>query len=208
MASQDPQCWFYVDDSGEAQGPLLERDLDVMLRTKEIGFETLVWKEGFEAWTPLGGVTSFVENIAEDDIVLALNKRPLVKEAPVVTESEQVKSMQKRKEHKKNLQKKHRDRLKTQWYNPRINTNLYINGLPSDVNPDELLQFVSKAGVVRLDKFTGEPKLKLYRNEDGTMKGDGLISFLKIESVELAMTILNKQEIRPGFRVRVEPVTV
>mmetsp|Transcript_809 Transcript_809/g.1744 ORF Transcript_809/g.1744 Transcript_809/m.1744 type:complete len:201 (+) Transcript_809:67-669(+) len=172
-----------------------------MLRTKEIGFETLVWKEGFEEWTPLGGVNTFVENIAEDDIVLALNTRPLVKEVVIESAADQ-----KRKEHKKNHQKKQRDRLKSQWYNPRINTNLYINGLPPDVSTEELLQFASKAGIVRLDKFTGEPKLKLYRNADGAMKGDGLVSFLKIESVELAMTLLNKQEIRPGFRVRVEPV--
>jgi hypothetical protein len=207
MSTQETPNWFYVDSQGEAQGPLLERDLDVLLRTKEIDFDTLVWKEGFQEWTALGGVTTFVENIAEDDIVLAMHTRPLVKEAPVQSEAEQVRLRQRRKEHKKNMQKKQKDRLKSRWYNPRINTNIYIQGLPLDITSEELLTFASKAGIVRLDKFTGEPKMKLYKDDTGSLKGDGLISFLKVESVELALTLLDKQEVRPGFRVRVEPVT-
>lgn len=37
------------------------------------------------------------------------------------------------------------------------------------------------------------------------MKGDALISFLREESVLISIDLLNKTEIRPGFKIRIEP---
>lgn len=87
-----------------------------------------------------------------------------------------------------------------------MNTNLYISGLPSQTTPEELKDFFSKAGVIRIDKFTGLPKIKLYHNDQGDLKGDGLVSYAKPESLTIAVTMLDRQEIKPGYPVHLEPV--
>ena len=51
----------------------------------------------------------------------------------------------------------------------------------------------------------GEPKLKLYRDINGVLKGDGLCCYLKVESVELALQILDGDDFR-GHRIKVERV--
>ena len=51
----------------------------------------------------------------------------------------------------------------------------------------------------------GEPKLKLYRDINGVLKGDGLCCYLKVESVQLALQILDGSDFR-GHRVNVERV--
>jgi len=108
--------------------------------------------------------------------------------------------------HKKNKWKKQREKKKNQWYTPKINSNIYVSGLPPDITQERLQEFFGRAGVIRIDKFSGEPKVKLYRNSDGTSKGDGLISYVKEESLLIAISLLNKQEISPGYRVSIEPV--
>ena len=43
-----------------------------------------------------------------------------------------------------------------------------------------------------IDVRTNKPKAKLYKDEEGNFKGDGLCTYLKVESVQLALTILGK----------------
>ena len=50
------------------------------------------------------------------------------------------------------------------------------------------------------------PKVKLYRTPEGTPKGDGRCCYQRIESVQLALDLLSGADIRPGFKVTVEPV--
>lgn len=55
----------------------------------------------------------------------------------------------------------------------------------------------------------GQPKIKLYQDESGNPKGDGLVTFFKPESVHLCINLLDDTEFRYGqsFRIRVqEPV--
>jgi HIV Tat-specific factor 1 len=47
-------------------------------------------------------------------------------------------------------------------------------------------------------------KIKLYRDGEGRPKGDGLATYFKIESVQLALQILDGYEVRPGRRLHVE----
>ena len=51
---------------------------------------------------------------------------------------------------------------------------------------------------------TGEEKIKIYKDENNFPKGDAVISYAKEESVNLAIEILNDNEIRNGFKVKVE----
>jgi HIV Tat-specific factor 1 len=69
----------------------------------------------------------------------------------------------------------------------KANTSIYIKGLPDDVSLEELKEFFSKAGVIKSDVETGDSKIKIYRDELGRVKGDALVSYIKSESVELAI---------------------
>jgi HIV Tat-specific factor 1 len=113
--------------------------------------------------------------------------------------------MQKSQELKKAKHKRQKAKKKGKWYTPKMNTNLYISGLPATITPEILKEFFSRAGVIRIDKFTGLPKIKLYY-QDNKLKGDALVSYAKPESLTIAVTMLDKQEIVTGYPVHLEPV--
>ncbi|XP_036127564.1 HIV Tat-specific factor 1 isoform X1 [Molossus molossus] len=83
------------------------------------------------------------------------------------------------------------------------NTNVYVSGLPPDITLDEFIQLMSKFGIIMRDPQTEEFKVKLYKDNQGNLKGDGLCCYLKRESVELALKILDEDEIR-GYKLHVE----
>jgi HIV Tat-specific factor 1 len=76
-------------------------------------------------------------------------------------------------------------------------------GLPSEIDPIYLKEFFLKAGVVRLNHVTGEEKIKLYKNDDGTLKGDALVSYAKEESVAIAIEMLSERDIIPGHKITI-----
>jgi HIV Tat-specific factor 1 len=109
-----------------------------------------------------------------------------------------------KREKNKKKAKRQAEKRKEKWYCPKINTFVYISGLPLDITEEELKDFMTKAGILRIDLNTGKEKLKLYRDESGFPKGDAAVSYAKEESVDLAIENLNNNEIRSGFIVRVE----
>ncbi|KAL0145970.1 splicing factor u2af-associated protein 2 [Mucor lusitanicus] len=77
-------------------------------------------------------------------------------------------------------------------------TSVYVTGIPPDATVEELKTTFSKCGVIMEDLETGDPKIKIYRDENGVSKGDALVSYFKEESVPLAVDLLDEAELRPG----------
>ncbi|RPD78047.1 hypothetical protein L226DRAFT_531432 [Lentinus tigrinus ALCF2SS1-7] len=77
------------------------------------------------------------------------------------------------------------------------NTAIYITGLPSDADADEIVARFGKFGIIEEDD-EGFPKVKLYAREDGSFSGDALVVYFKEESVDLAITMLDDAELRVG----------
>ncbi|KAF3812678.1 hypothetical protein GH733_019480 [Mirounga leonina] len=75
--------------------------------------------------------------------------------------------------------------------------------LPPDITVDEFIQLMSKFGIIMRDPQTEEFKVKLYKDNQGNLKGDGLCCYLKRESVDLALKLLDEDEIR-GYKLHVE----
>ena len=71
------------------------------------------------------------------------------------------------------------------------NSNVYVYGLPLNIKFEEFEDMMKKYGIIMVDPDTGKPKLKLYKNPDGTSKGDGRCCYLKTESVNLALQLLD-----------------
>lgn len=84
------------------------------------------------------------------------------------------------------------------------NTAIYVTGLPEDITVEELVSHFSKCGIIMDEIMTGKPRVKLYCDEEGRLKGDALIVYLREESVTLALNILDESEIRPTIKIRVQ----
>ncbi|KFB50711.1 AGAP006266-PA-like protein [Anopheles sinensis] len=91
------------------------------------------------------------------------------------------------------------------WFElaPEHNTKVYVSNLPTDVTEEEFGELMSKCGMVMKDPKTHKLKLKLYRDSDGQLKGDGLCHYIKIESVDLALKILDNYDVR-GRKIKVQ----
>ncbi|KAM0732910.1 17S U2 SnRNP complex component HTATSF1 [Formica fusca] len=75
------------------------------------------------------------------------------------------------------------------------NTAIYVSGLPLDITMDELTELFTKCGLIARDE-RGKDKIKLYKDGNGEPKGDALCTYIKVESVDLALKILDGSQIR------------
>mmetsp|Transcript_45279 Transcript_45279/g.73742 ORF Transcript_45279/g.73742 Transcript_45279/m.73742 type:complete len:511 (-) Transcript_45279:181-1713(-) len=103
------------------------------------------------------------------------------------------------------LEKKKKKKKKKgeKWVSAKINTYVYVSGLPDDITSDEIVEHFSKCGILKPDEETGKPKIKLYMDSNGVPKGDARVAYLKEPSVDLAVSILDGSEIRPGINISV-----
>lgn len=91
------------------------------------------------------------------------------------------------------------------WFeiSPEQNAKVYVSNLPLDLTEEEFTELMSKCGMIMRDPRTRKTKLKLYREPNGELKGDGLCHYIKVESVELALNVLDGYEIRDK-KIKVE----
>ena len=82
-------------------------------------------------------------------------------------------------------------------------TKVYVSNLPTSVTEESFVELMSKCGMVEFDIRTKKPKVKLYKDSENVPKGDGLCSYIKPESVQLALTILDGSEV-DGNKITVE----
>ncbi|KAJ2586749.1 hypothetical protein H4R99_008362 [Coemansia sp. RSA 1722] len=78
----------------------------------------------------------------------------------------------------------------------RENTRVYVSGLPLDVTEKEVADYFSQCGAIMPDLSTNKPRIKLYQDADGRLKGDALVTYFKAPSVQLAIDILDDSQFR------------
>ena len=62
------------------------------------------------------------------------------------------------------------------------NTKVYVSKLPEDMTEQQFVDLMQKCGLVLKDPDSGDYKVKLYKNDDGTFKGDALCTYIKVSS--------------------------
>ncbi|XP_046403880.1 HIV Tat-specific factor 1 homolog [Ischnura elegans] len=83
------------------------------------------------------------------------------------------------------------------------NTKVYVSNLPCELTETEFVEFMQKCGLVMKDPDNNRMKVKLYTDSEGRFKGDALCTYIKIESVELALKLLDGSDLK-GQKVHVE----
>ena len=76
-------------------------------------------------------------------------------------------------------------------------TAVWVSNLPPNTTPQLLASVFSKAGVLLIGD-DGEPRIKMYYDDEGKFKGDALIMYFKEGSVDLAITLLDDTELEMG----------
>ena len=69
-----------------------------------------------------------------------------------------------------------------QWFQEEQekSTKVYVSNLPSSITEDEFVEFMEKCGVIDMDVRNNKKKFKLYRDDQGNPKGDGLCTYFKV----------------------------
>lgn len=85
-------------------------------------------------------------------------------------------------------------RKEPEWFeiDDSHNTYVYVEGLPTNIIEEDFIDLMKKYGIIKKKAIAGNPfNIKLYKNEDGSLKGDGMCCYERVESVELAIELLN-----------------
>jgi len=101
----------------------------------------------------------------------------------------------KKKKKKKNRGGEGWDKASNKW--------VYVTGLPSDATVEELEAHFKQVGILAVDPETQQPRVKIYRDPTGAPKGDASVAYVRPESVELAVEILNGGLLRPGWPISI-----
>ena len=84
-----------------------------------------------------------------------------------------------------------------EWFDidEKHNTSVYVSGLPITLTEDDFIDLMKRYGIIARKPTHGNPyNIKLYKDPDGSFKGDALCRFIRVESVELAITYLEGYE--------------
>jgi len=186
--------WFYVDKYRAQKGPTTLEQLKEAYMRFEINDNSLGWREGMPEWKRVSEI---------DELKGQLGLQPLPGEFDGVEVKGAGKATGTAAEEEKKKEKTKNTKKRKGWTNPQDHGNVYVTGLPLDITVDEVKEHFKKAGIIKEDPFSGEPKIKLYTDPSGKLKGDARIGFLKPESVGLAIKLLDESQIRVGFTIKV-----
>ncbi|CAJ0565617.1 unnamed protein product, partial [Mesorhabditis spiculigera] len=164
----------------------------------------LKWDPTTQQWLPQELDDDFLANY-QANYGVAYDYSKIEVKKPVVPVEKKEEKKKETKEERAKRKRENRQKVPQQgWIENEANTAVYVTNLPLDIDEEEFQAFMTKCGVIQVEPRNNKPKIKLYREADGSVKGDGRCTYVKPESVELALSILDGSEFN-GSKITVEP---
>jgi HIV Tat-specific factor 1 len=195
----------------ERAGPIRKEAFSSLIAAGYVTASTLVWSPGFTEWIQFS-------ECAELSPLLTLGKNGHAPLQDISSTSEESgkSSSRKRSRHERDQKQSAFPLLSS------MSTWIFVSELPIDVTLNEIAEHFKKAGIIRIDIETGDPKVILHKTRkehSSSIEANGerinveplsrsaSICYLKPESVELAMQLLDGAPFRPdngGFPLSVK----
>ncbi|KAK2196757.1 bifunctional RNA recognition motif domain/Nucleotide-binding alpha-beta plait domain superfamily/TatSF1-like [Babesia duncani] len=205
MSLGDPvEKWYIQYGENDVRGPVGTTGIKELIDSSAIDGFTHVWCDGMDTWKPISQLEQLRELLIDD---IDLLKQPPPNSADSqqpCTNPEDQERKRKREKKKLYLQRKKQRISQGQWIDSAKNTSVYVSNLPLDTSLDEVASVFKKAGVFKIDPVTTLPKIKLYTDEQGNLKGDARVTFVNKESVDFAIRYLDQYHFRPNVLIHVE----
>ncbi|OWR51257.1 putative DEAD box ATP-dependent RNA helicase [Danaus plexippus plexippus] len=176
---------------GEPEGRTYSYENDTHIYTESDGSK-FFWDDEKKAWIP---------KVDDDFLALYQMSYGFVDNTSVKNE-DQVKL----KEERKKLDAGVKRKSEPTWFeqSDEKNTKVYVSNLPTDLTEEDFVNLMQKCGLVERDPVNQKMKVKLYMDkEQNCFKGDALCTYIKIESVDLALKLLDGSDYK-GNKIKVE----
>ena len=219
---------FYVMDNQQRQGPFILGELRRRFEAGEIDGLSQIFVEGSEKWQQLSSVEGLRDVLQPPQLQQEVQAEAFVPDETEQPRKEKTRSFKgddgvsyvfkdgdwvpgeaseddeeevPEKEPEKQPKKKKRKK-KAGWDAKTTKCWIYVTGLPPDATADELAEHFGKCGAIARD-LENAPKIKLYKDDAGALKGDASLCYANASSVDVACSILDGGSLRFDVPLRV-----
>lgn len=190
--------WWYRDETDSIHGPISTSQFISLFSSAQVDGLTSISENPSlpnPIWLPLSDILELRQALAESsqpveepktnsENHLNNSKLPISSPTPSAPNAKTAEQRERKRQSRKRA--RHAASLRN-----RQNTSIYITNLPDDATEQQVTAFFAKCGIIIPNPETGRPRVKLYRDENNNFKGEALVTYALLPSVQNAVELLD-----------------